>query len=263
MSFITVDWDFGRLQELIDARGSEVIVETGLACPCRNGDAYASTIDVEGFPGSIRTLSCPKCQGDGYIFRNARCVLGLITGEDPGRGRELIDAGYAVPGTMIFSPSLHAGPISDFDRITELHAEPVSDGQVIMRNAANIEDNQALDTDLTVDEDRLWYMVDCVLWCEDANGVVYHQDSDFEIEDRKIVWTGRRPADRVIYTIKYTAYLEWIVYDTPFTRHDRNRSLAQRVSLRKKHVFIASGSKADTPAKRKDEQDDFTTNTEI
>lgn len=263
MSFINIDWDFELLQELFDARGSSVIHETGVACTCRNEDAYAGMIEVDGAPASVRSLSCSKCQGDGYIYRNARIIRGLITAVQSGKNRQLIDAGYANPGDAIFSPDFEAGLISDFDKITFLAAVPLHEGQVILRNAANIKENKMLETDLTPDEDRLWYMADCALWCEDYNGVIYEQNVDFVLEDRKIRWMGNRPNDKVLYTLKYIGFPEWIVYNTPMARVDRDRSLAQKVVLQKKHVAFNTGSFNDTPVKRQADQVIFTTRSKI
>jgi len=263
MSFRNIDWDFGKLEELIEARGEEVIVETAVSCTCRNGDLYASMIEREGSPASYRRFNCSKCQGDGWIYRNARLVLGLVTGVDPGKDKALIEGGYAIPGDAVFSPSLEESTIADFDKITLLFALPLNDGQVVMRGAAHLEENAHINTDLATDEDRLWYMADCNIWCEDEDGSVYTQDADFEFEDRKLRWIGNRPLVGKLYTIKYFGFPEWIVPNQPLQRYDRGRGLGSRVLLRKKHVAYQTGSKADTPAKRQEAQRAFNTKVEI
>lgn len=257
------DWNFQVLEELIDARGDEVILETGVACTCRREDAIASMTTKENQPSTVRKMNCNECQGDGYLYRNARCVRGLVTSVEAGPNRKLLEGGYAVPGDAIFSPSLNAGRVSDFDRITFTHSVSVGDGQIIMRGAAQHNENQGLRIGVTVDEDRLYYMGDCAIWCEDATGGVYVQNADFVLEDKVIRWIGERPNKGTFYTLKYTAFLEWIVYNTPFTRIDNNRSLAQKVVLKKKHVAFSTGSFADTPAKRQEEQETFTTRAKI
>ncbi len=263
MSLRNVDWDLGLLEEFIEARGEEVIVETAVSCTCRNGDLHGSLIERDGAPASIRRLNCPQCQGDGWIYRNARLVLGLVTGINPGKDKRLIEGGYAIPGDAIFSPSLEEETIADFDKITFQFSSPLNEGQVILRGAAHLEENKHIDTDLTEDEDRLWYIADCNIWCEDEDGRVYTQDADFEFEDRKIRWIGDRPNVGKLYTIKYFGYPEWIVPDQPFLRFDRGRGLGSRILIRKKHVAFQTGSKADTPAKRQAEQRAFTTKVEI
>ena len=264
MSLRAVDWDMGRLEELIEARGEDVIVETAVACTCRGGGTDVSLIEREGTPASYRRFNCRKCQGDGWIYRNARIVLGLVTGVNPGRDKHLIEGGYATPGDSVMSPSLNTHPtLTDFDKVTFLFAEPVNEGEVKMRGAAHLEDNVHTDTDLTVDEDRLWYIATCSIWCEDEDGLVYVQDGDYVLEDRKIRWIGSQPAVGKLYTIKYMGYPEWIVYSQPFQRFDRNRNLGPRVILKKKHVAFQSGSHADTPATRQEEQQTFTSKVKI
>lgn len=246
------DWEFGLLDELIIDRGDVVTLETGMACPaCRNDDPYASTISLHGRPAAIRSLYCSKCQGNGYMYRNARCIKGLVTGIQPNQ-RDLMDMGYASPGDAIFSPSLQAGYLGDFDRVTFTTTASV-EAQVIMRGAATLNTNAALETDLTTAQDRLWYLPECTIWCEDANGVVYYEGTDFNFVDKKVNWV-HGPDAGVIYTIKYRGFIEWIVYASPMERFDRGRNLGQRVVLRKKHVHMLTGSKAETPTARSDEQ---------
>lgn len=257
------DWDFANLEELIERRGDEVIHERGIACPCRAQDAYGSTILRENKPATQRRLDCEQCGGSGWLYRDARLIRGLVTGVEAGRNRQLLEMGYAVPGDATFSPSLKVGQLHDFDRITMLYAVPVDDGQTILRNAARLEDNALLDLGLNSTEDRLWYNAECVEWCEDQDGVVYQQETDFVVEDKKISWSGNRPADGKFYTLKYNAYLEWIVYSTPLTRFDRARSLGQRVLLRKVHVAMINDYEFDTVTKRQAREVAFTTKTTI
>lgn len=262
MSLIDVDWSFERLQELIDARGEKVTVETAVACPCRNGDLYSAFILKDGKPANQRILDCPACQGDSFIYRNARAISGLITALDPGRNRQLFEAGYAVPGDVTFSPSLRAGFITDFDKVTFCFATPVNEGQVIMRGSHTLDTNAQYVTDLAPSEDRLWYRPGCSIWCEDINGVVYYKDADFTFEGKKIQWKGG-PDVGTLYTIKYTAFLEWVAYASPFQRMDRTRNLGQRVMLRKKHVTFTTDSPLDSPSNRRAEEAAFTTRTSL
>lgn len=257
------NWDFAKLEELIQARGEDVIVETGLACTCRNGDAYGSMIERQGEPASYRRLNCDKCQGDGFIYRNARCVRGLVTSVDPGKHKKLIEAGYVVPGDAVFSPSMTETMISDFDKVTFQFAQPVNEGQVILRGSAHMEDNAQMPLGLDEAEDRLWYVASCAIWCEDEDGVVYSEGADFEFESRKIRWIGNQPRVGKLYTLKYWGFPEWIAYASPFLRFDRNRSLGIRVIIRKKHVAFNNGSQAATPQERQAEQMTFTSGVEI
>lgn len=263
MSFIGVDFNFARLEELIEARGEEVILETAVACTCRNGDVFSALIEIEGKPANQRSLDCPQCQGDGFLYRNARRVRGLITALEAGRNRQLLDMGYAVPGDAVFSPSLHAGILTDFDKLTFCGPSPINEGQVIMRGSHTLEDNEGYVTDLEDNEDRLWYRPVCAVWCEDRDGVVYKQGVDFVFENKKIQWVGNKPDIKTLYTVKYTAYLEWVIYSTPLARFDRGRSLGQRVMIRKKHVTFTTDSPMDSSSDRAQKEINFTTSTKI
>jgi len=258
-----VDWDFALLEEVIQSRGDDVIHETGVSCPCRREDAYASTIIQDNKPATQRRLDCEQCGGVGWLWRDAKIVKGLVTSVEAGRNRQLLEMGYAVPGDATFSPSLNAGQLHDFDKITFLYAAPVGDGQIIMRNSANLEDNGLLKLGLEDNEDRLWYEAGCVFWCEDENGRVYQQNTDFTVSGKTLSWVGAKPSDGVFYTVKYNAYLEWIIYATPMTRFDRNRKLGQRVLLRKVHVAYQNDFDFDTAAKRQAQEVSFTTKTTI
>ena len=248
-----IDWDFSRLEDLIQDRGDTMVAETGVLCPaCQNNDPYASRIDHNGRPAVIRSLACSTCQGNGFMYRNARCIKGLLTSINP-TNKDLLDAGYSMPGDAILSPSLQAGFLGDFDRVTFSSITVSVDSQVIVRGAATLHDNAALDTDLTPEQDRLWYIPACILWCEDSNGVIYTQGQDYSLVDKKIIWTNG-PLPGTVYSVKYRAYMEWVVYNAPLERFDRGRSLAQRVMLRKKHVHFMTGSHAETPITRGIEQ---------
>lgn len=257
------DWGFPLMEEFIQERGDNVIVEKGIVCPCRAEDTYASIVLKNGHPARLRRMDCPQCSGDGLIYRDARCVTGLITSVNPGH-RHLISAGYALPGDCIFSPSLRACDITEMDKVTFTRAESVNEGQIILRAAHLLDTNRTIQTDLTPLEDRLWYSAEKSLWCEDTNGVVYSQGADFSITENRISWVeGRGPEEGTFYTIKYTAFLEWMVYDSPVVRTDRARDLGQKVFLRRKHAIFTKDVDKATPAQRQNAEASFTTRRSI
>ncbi len=262
----SVDWDFKSLEELVEDRGDNVTHELGISCPtCRAEDAYGSTLISEGKPlqGLGGSISCPSCYGIGWVYRNPRCIRGLVVGVNTGPNRSLVDAGWAVPGDAVFSPSLTLDPLGDFDRITIHHPVPVGSGQTIVRNAANMGVNHMLSTGLTPEQDRLWYIPACITYCMDQEGTTYEQGTDFSVDGKLITWVGNKPADGMIYTVKYLAYLEWIVFTSPFTRFDNARSLGQKVLLRKAHTAFINAHPVDSPIKRADEAMNFSVRTTI
>lgn len=262
MSNINNDWDFFLLDDLVQQRGDEVIHEIAVACPCRIEDTYASMIKIDGRPARVRSLACSQCHGDGFIYRDAQCMKGLLTGIMPAN-RSLTEFGYASQGNATFSPSLGSRPVEDFDKITMLTSNALNEGQVIIRNAANMSDNQLLDTDLAENEDRLWYHADCSIWCEDDAGHVYSEGADFQLDGHVIRWVSGGPSHGQSYVIKYTAFIEWVAYAGPMERFDRGRGLGQRVVLQKKHVYFLNSTEKDTAEKRKEAQQEFTSRTKI
>lgn len=250
------DWNFDLLEALIQDRGDYVIWETGVACPtCRRDDATTSFNERNPNEATrIRQVDCRTCHGYGFMYRNATKVLGLLTAVNAGN-RQLIDIGVAMPGDCTFSPSMYADEMQDMDKVTLCITDVLHEGQVIQRNAAHLSNASLLITDLTTQEDRLWYAGDgCAVWCEDQNNVVYDADSDFQIVDNIVRWIGKKPADGVFYTLKYSYYPEWVVYASPLQRVDRGRNLQQRVTLRKKHLAYMNATNTVTPGQRQAEQ---------
>ena len=233
----STDWDLNLLESLIVDRGDKVVVETGMACPaCRNEDPLAVNVTLDNRPAYIRSMYCPACFGNGYIYRNTRIVNGLVTATRPG-DHKLTEVGYDSSGECVFSPSLSADFIGAGDRIIFTNPSDVDKGQLIIRGIANAGDNVNYKTDLNTNEDRLWYMADSVQWCEDSNGVVYYPGADFKTEGNRILWINS-PEIGTTYVVKYRAYLEWLVTFSPMERFDRGRNLAQKVSLKRKHVVL-------------------------
>lgn len=230
-------WDFNLFNSFMEEHSEDVMLETAVACTCRNSDAIASMAVTGGQVASSRKTLCNRCRdGHGFLYRDARIVSGIVTGLSPTKAVSLAEPGYSMPGDLSFSPppGLNVG-IND--RLTLLYPLDVSDGQVIVRGAANLEDNQ-FTQDMPENEDRLWYEAVCATWCEDEYGTLYTQDVDFEFHGRRIRWIGASPAIGSTYTVKYTAYVEWIARLGGKVRFEKGISLGDQVSFRQKHVVF-------------------------
>ena len=259
-----IDWDFDLLQSLFDDRGDNVLHEIALACSCNREDTYASQVEIDGRVARTRSLNCPNCQGDGFVYRDAKLVRGLITQINPSN-RNLEEYGYDSTGDMVFSPDFNSRVISDFDRITLLSPSPLNEGQVLIRGAATIGQNsmqEGTNTDLAPNEDRLWYLATQSIWCEDINGVIYAEGADYTFNGKRIVWING-PAVGTPYTIKYCAYLEYVAYRGPMQRFDNARSILQKVNLKKKHVHFLQDIGSDSPDKRAELETSFTSRVKI
>lgn len=228
--------------------GSDMLHERAVACTCRGEDVFAGMVE----DGMARRTEphCERCGGDGWLYRDPRVVRGLVTSA---RNRtQLIEAGVARPGDMLFSPPVRQQPgcagshlgsrLGMWDKLTASWPEPLDDGQSLVRAAAAIGHNAGLRSGVSVDEDRLWYEPARAIWCEDEDGETYTENADYELSGRVLRWIGaRRPRVRARYTLKYEAYLEWIVAEPPQERRHAGRALPQAAVLRKRHAAILTG----------------------
>jgi hypothetical protein len=220
----------------INERGEEVLHEVGMRCLCNNEDTFAGNIEETNVLRRRNIIGCPVCGGEGQIFRDVKKIVALVTGVREDKNR--IESGYAMPGDCILSPP-PGYVISAGDRITFMWAQPIADGQVIVRGAANKSDNSAKNTKVNPNEDRLWYCAEESIWCEDEEGMVYSSSADFQLDGSRVIkWKGASPKIGNKYVIKYKAYLEWIAFIPPSVRRDRNRDIGERVLLKKKHVAL-------------------------
>lgn len=235
-----IDWNFQAFDGLINNRGEDVIHEVGMKCPCNTEDTHAGQIEQTPHVPRRRTiLGCEKCRGDGYIYRRPQKIVALITGISEERGTRL-EGGWAMPGDCVMS-TRPGYLVSASDLITFLWPHPIPDGQTIVRGAGSTSDNTQKTLYLEENEDRLWYNAVDGIWCEDEDGNTYQAGADFQLDGSKIIrWVGGQPTKGKLYTIKYTGYLEWVVFSPPGIRRDRNRDIGSRVMLRKRHVAMVN-----------------------
>lgn len=222
-STLNVDWNFSLQEGLISSRGTPVCHEKAVACTC------VSTDPESGLLGSSDP-TCPNCFGKGYMFRDPRRFLGLISNITADKYWSQVS--WIQPGDLVFSPSIKARRISDFDRITIGMPTPF-EGQVITRGvASNISPRP---TELLPNEDYLHWEAGrwAAIWLEDEDGKTYRA-GEYLLKGRKIEWSGNAgPAVGKKYSIKYEINPEYIAFVTPIDRWDRSRELGQRVMLRR------------------------------
>jgi len=232
-----IDWTFSSHEGQINNRGETLIHEIGMRCPCSNEDTHAGSILRKDVPRRRKTFICSNCVGTGYIYRDPKTIIAMITNISEDYARQ--EAGWAIPGDAIMSP-LPEYTVSTGDLVTFTWAQPLDEGQVIVRGAANMSDNTARKLNLEENEDRLWYNAVSGIWCEGLDNettTVYRNNADFVLDGSKVIkWIGNSPRKGSTYTLKYMAYLEWEAQVPPATRRDRDRDLGARVLLRKKHI---------------------------
>lgn len=232
----------GRQDAFISGRGADMVHEIALSCTCRAGDAYSR---LQGDTKEKRRAPfCKRCGGTGWLYRDAQLVRGIVT--NIRQQRNILDAGTSQPGDLLFSPGTLTPDCSGerrigaWDKLTATWPQPVDDGHVIQRGAAFSGDNAELVTGLRTDEDRLWYEPASSVWCEDEAGKRYSEGEDFVLGPGRVIrWVGAAPRIGQLYTIKYNAYFEWIVFQPPTERIDTDgTNLGPIVYLRKRHIAL-------------------------
>ena len=223
-----------------------MIHEIGIACTCRVEDVYASTRD----DGTDRRREpfCTRCGQDGYLFRGPELIEGIFTGVR--HQRNVIDTANYMPGDSIFSPSPDSPTctgsgrrIGTADKLTATWAEPIDEGQVLIRGSGNKAAAGGVITLLEDSEDRLWYEPAKAIWCEDEYGVIYEPNADFQLGPGKVInWLGNQPEVGTKYSFKYEAFFEWIVWQPPTERVENDSNLGELVNLRKRHVKLVNDS---------------------
>lgn len=243
MAGLGINFFPGLQNSFIDERGVNFLHEIATSCTCRVSDTFAS-LKGDGKEGR-RTPFCPRCGGSGWLYRSPRLVRGIVT--NIRQQRNILDAGIAQPGDAMFSPmfgdqtacnsDFASRKIGAFDKLTATWDQPLDDGQVIVRGAGTSGENLGLKTGLTLQEDRIWYEPVNAVWCEDEDGIIYNQGSDFTLGPGKVInWVGNQPPVGRRYTIKYTAYFEWISFQPAQERLDQDQDIGQLVFLRKRHI---------------------------
>ena len=249
-----IDFQPGLQAGLVNNRGADMLHEIGIACSkCRTEDVY------EGMSGDGKTRRSPNCGAcvDGWLFRSPLVVRGLASSVR--QQKNILDAGLAQPGDMTFS----IGPdfsdcgaetrrVGRDDKFTATWSQPLNDGQTIVRGAATFHENFELATGISESEDRLWYEPESSIWCEDENGRVYVEGSDFLLGPGRVIsWLADGPDVGTRYTIKYNAFFEWLCFQPPQERRDRdNRDLGPLIFLRRRHIAFINDNPVISPEDR-------------
>lgn len=205
------------VDRFVDGEGESVRHFIGMKCWCHDNDGQPDP-------------NCNAHEVGGYLYVNERPLVGLVTGIS-GK-KELMATGLFLPGDCIFSP-LSGEPIAEMDKIVFTWPLPFGSGDPLRRGAE--------------DSDVLFYEAAKSIFCIDENRVIYTEGVDFRFAGREIVWkwedkdpAGKRPAFGVRYTVKYSAFLEWIAFFPPDHRISHGEDIGAKVFLRRKHLWEAA-----------------------
>jgi hypothetical protein len=199
------------VDSFVSEEGEEVRHLIGLRCFCHGADGQPDP-------------NCLDHENGGWLYTNETTITGLVT--DISQSRELMDTGLFLPGDCVFSP-LTENTVSEGDKIIFTWPLPYGQGDALVR--------------LSEINDTLYYEGVKGLVCLDENKVFYKDSIDYKLDGKKIIWqwdgkTGKTPGYGIRYTIKYTAYIEWLVFVPPVERISHGQDIGSKVMLRKKHI---------------------------
>lgn len=185
---------------------------TGLRCFCHGANGQPDP-------------NCAEHENGGWLYVEEKTITGLVT--DITQRRELMETGAFMPGDCIFSPT-SSDTVSEGDKIIFTWPLPFGQGDPLTRG--------------NEESDNLYYEGVRGLFCIDEDKVVYKQDRDYRLDGKRIVWEwddkdGKTPGYGIRYTIKYTAFIEWLVFVPPVERISHGENMGSKVMLRKKHLM--------------------------
>lgn len=201
------------VNQFVEEEGERVRHLVGMRCWCHGPDGQPDP-------------NCDAHESGGWLYTNERVITGLVT--DISQRRELMETGVFMPGDCVFSP-LSSDIVSEGDKIIFTWPLPYGQGDPLQRGIGAA--------------DHLYYDAVRSIYCQDENGTRYTEGTDFRFIGKTIEWTwagkplgGIKPATGIRYTVKYMAYIEWLVFVPPVERISHGADIGAKVMLRKKHL---------------------------
>lgn len=198
----------------------------GLKCTCSINQIGSNVSDP-----NRANLNCKACGGLGWVWIPEGKVQGLVTGIS--QRKDLLDAGIAVPGDMVFSPQIGT-IIADYDVIQMTWPEGIPwEGEVIVRGS------ETTDTSFYA---LLSVPPGSCISVDSSTGVIttYQPGIDFSFSGRIITWglSSNQPIVGSNYSLRGNVLLDWICFVPPKPRYERQTDLGYDVVLRKKHLVF-------------------------
>lgn len=212
--------------DFIRTHGEKVHLFRGMKCTCMilpMGTNYAD-------PNRARN-DCAACHGLGWVWIDAGEIIGLVSGIQ--QEKELLQAGVVSMGDLVFTPDLRY-TLSDYDKVQLTWPQGIPfEGELITRGTGT--------TDETM-YSILGISPDGCIQVNPTTGAItqYIAGVDFSYTGNVLTWglSSNQPVAGSIYSLKYQALMDWIVFAPPQPRRERGTNLGQHVILRKKHVVF-------------------------
>lgn len=214
-------FDIPAHHAFVQKHGDQIRWYRGLFCPC------GATPDAN----RART-TCIHCFGTGIRYEAPVILTGIVT--QVTRDKALMESGFADPGDLKLGLSpLETNILSEWDMI-ELQWDK---GQPFMGDLISRGTGSLIDV--------LSYPAKEIFSCTRIDAttqaiIAYASGVNFTISGRTLTWiVGQpQPAAGQVYSIKYTAIFQWIVFRSPFDRYENGTSLGQRTLLRKRALVF-------------------------
>lgn len=216
-------------RDFILRRGEKVNYFIGMKCTCNSS---VLTTGSNLYDPNRASLSCAACKGLGWVWQSGGKIIGIV--ESINQHKDLLLSGIAAPGDMVFTPDLRL-TLSDYDKIQLTWPQGIPfEGELITRGTGTSDP-----TLYGVMKTKQCIVVDPV----SGNITTYVPDVDFVYNTitptPQITWQGAHvPAAGTVYSLKYQALMDWIVFTPPQPRRERGTNLGQRLILRKKHLVF-------------------------
>ncbi|MGB9660660.1 MAG: hypothetical protein ACPL5F_01410 [Moorellaceae bacterium] len=218
MPFNNSTFDVAAERRFFEAKSDIVNHYRSMLCPC-------------GSDPSMALNTCALCGGMGRIYPGIpiqkRVILSRVEQSDP----ELVAQGLAIAGDLVMSePIGDPVPAEEFDIIIPQWGGVPFAGQLVTRSSGST--------------DTLFYQavtVDKCITVDPATGAItdYVPGVDFTWQDKTITWlTSHAPPTGAVYSIRYTAIFEYVVFAPALLRRERGTDLGARVLLRKRHLVL-------------------------
>lgn len=209
--------------QFVSRHGETVQYKKAYLCPC------GTTPD----PARVRP-DCFLCFGRGQVYASALPMVGMVTAIK--REKELLEAGIAQPGDLVFSPSPKETRMLSEGDVIELgtwSGQPFQ-GELIKRARGGLVDMLAyppvtIQRCFTVDQSA-------------QTQRDFTSPTHFSVNGKLLTWTAtaaNRPLADQVYSLAYTARVEWVVFLPPQDRIEGAVNLGQKVMLRARHAIQA------------------------
>ena len=192
----------------------------GAVCPCRSS------------PASSPNTTCAACGGLGWWYPADPTPLRVVMTQVTQR-QNLLAEGLELRGDDLIADFAPGAPLVAWGDLLWpqwRQGEPY-EGQTLVRGTGTT--------------DALFYGATTVSFCGSVDlttgaATVYTEGVDFSVSGKTVTWLGtaNQPAAGSLYTIRYNAQFEWVVFDPPQVRVERGTSLGPKAILRKRHLVL-------------------------